>query len=360
MGDYTFSELTDVVLTLGECFGNAAAAVKCYKDKFPNRNIPDAKTFLSTERRLRETGSLQVKNRDAGRPRNARTVDVEEEILDIVMEDPTISTRRLGLRMDISHQSALRVLHEQQLHPFHYRKTQELLPEDMPIRVDFCELLLERTQNAPNFLSKILFTDEATFTRQGMFNSRNMHFWAEENPNATIQTHFQHTFKINVWAATLGNQFVGYHIFPGNLNGDMYYDFLENTLHEILGNISLRRRRNMFFMHDGATPHYTRTCRTWLHNHYPNRWIGRGADAPIKWPARSPDLTPLDFTVWSYLKSRVYNTQIDTIEQLREKIDQEFTMLQNDEGILQGIQRSLKKRLRLCIRENGGHFEQFL
>lgn len=190
MGDYTFSELTDVVLTLGECFGNAAAAVKCYKDKFPNRNIPDAKTFLSTERRLRETGSLQVKNRDAGRPRNARTVDVEEEILDIVMEDPTISTRRLGLRMDISHQSALRVLHEQQLHPFHYRKTQELLPEDMPIRVDFCELLLERTQNAPNFLSKILFTDEATFTRQGMFNSRNMHFWAEENPNATIQIHF--------------------------------------------------------------------------------------------------------------------------------------------------------------------------
>jgi len=63
-----------------------------------------------------------VKNRDAGRTRTARNVDVEEEILYTVLEDPTVSTRRLGLIMNISHQSTLRVLHEQQLHPFHYRQ----------------------------------------------------------------------------------------------------------------------------------------------------------------------------------------------------------------------------------------------
>jgi len=41
---------------------------------------------------------------------------------------------------------------------------------------------------------------------------------------------------------------------------------------------------------------------------YPERWIGRrGA---IKWPPRSPDLTPLDYFMWGYLKERVYKTKI--------------------------------------------------
>lgn len=360
MARYSNSEMTDILLVLGECSGNAAAAVRRYREKYPNRNIPNARTFVSTERRLRETGCLQRRNTDAGRRREARNVRVEQQILDAVINDPTISTRRLGLRTNISHQSVLRVLHEQQLHPYHYRQVQELLPDDMPLRVDFCEVLQNKVQTAPNFLSNILFTDEATFTRQGMFNSRNMHFWAEENPRATMETHFQHTFKINVWAATLGNSFIGYHIFPGNLNGNMYYNFLDNILHDILEDIPLQIRRNMFFMHDGATPHYTRICRRWLHEHFPDRWIGRGADAPIHWPARSCDLNPMDFTVWSYLKSKVYNTPINTVNELRDKIEQVFTDLQNDPVTLNGLMRSLNKRIRLCIQQNGGHFEQLL
>jgi len=31
---------------------------------------------------------------------------------------------------------------------------------------------------------------------------------------------------------------------------------------------------------------------------YPNRWIGRGE--PQNWPARSPDLTPLEFFLWKH------------------------------------------------------------
>ena len=34
---------------------------------------------------------------------------------------------------------------------------------------------------------------------------------------------------------------------------------------------------------------------------YPNRWFGRGG--PISWPARSPDMTPLDFYLWGHLKN---------------------------------------------------------
>ncbi|KYQ46369.1 hypothetical protein ALC60_14791, partial [Trachymyrmex zeteki] len=54
---------------------------------------------------------------------------------------------------------------------------------------------------------------------------------------------------------------------------------------------------------------------------FPQRWIGRrGA---IEWPPRSPDLTPLDFFLWGHLKSVVYKTPPENINDLRQRIVQE-------------------------------------
>lgn len=48
--------------------------------------------------------------------------------------------------------------------------------------------------------TKILFTDEAIFTRDGITNNRNSHVWSprEENPHAIIETHFQNRFLVNI------------------------------------------------------------------------------------------------------------------------------------------------------------------
>jgi hypothetical protein len=37
---------------------------------------------------------------------------------------------------------------------------------------------------------------------------------------------------------------------------------------------------------------------------FPGQWIGRAV--PIAWPPRSPDLTPLDFFLWGFVKDRVF------------------------------------------------------
>ncbi|KAJ4437533.1 hypothetical protein ANN_17678 [Periplaneta americana] len=39
-------------------------------------------------------------------------------------------------------------------------------------------------------------------------------------------------------------------------------------------------------------------------NKFSGRWIGRGG--PTSWPPRSPDLTPLYFFLWRFLKDKVY------------------------------------------------------
>ncbi|KAG8285316.1 hypothetical protein J6590_082730 [Homalodisca vitripennis] len=42
------------------------------------------------------------------------------------------------------------------------------------------------------------------------------------------------------------------------------------------------RERNVFFMQDGAPPHYLTDVRDFLNDRFPGQWIGR--DAPIAWP----------------------------------------------------------------------------
>jgi hypothetical protein len=70
--------------------------------------------------------------------------------------------------------------------------------------------ILKECQHAdnPNFLDRVIFTDESCFTRNGVFNSRNYHVWAGENPNATRPRAFQHRFSINLWAGILGDRIV--------------------------------------------------------------------------------------------------------------------------------------------------------
>jgi len=65
-------------------------------------------------------------------------------------------------------------------------------------------------------------------------------------------------------------------------------------------NVPLEIRINMYFQHDGAPAHASRNVQNLLSITFPNRWIGHGRS--WNWPARSPNLTPLDFFFGDILK----------------------------------------------------------
>jgi len=64
----------------------------------------------------------------------------------------------------------------------------------------------------------------------------------------------------------------------------------------------------VIFMQDGAPPHFNCFVTDVLNERFPDAWIGR--DGPIPWPPRSPDLSPLDFFLWRYIKNTVYAEKI--------------------------------------------------
>ena len=70
---------------------------------------------------------------------------------------------------------------------------------------------------------------------------------------------------------------------------------------------------DVIFQQDGAPPHWGLRMRASLDQHLPGQWIGRGGPTP--WPARSPDMTPLDF-FGGYVKECVYQTPVYDIEEL--------------------------------------------
>jgi len=53
-----------------------------------------------------------------------------------------------------------------------------------------------------------LFTDEAMFTRDGIFNFNNVRIWARPNPHAIREARHQNTFSVNIWAVIVGDRLI--------------------------------------------------------------------------------------------------------------------------------------------------------
>jgi len=87
-----------------------------------------------------------------------------------------------------------------------------------------------------------------------------------------------------------------------------------------------------------------------------NRVISRFGDIP--WPPRSPDLSVCDFFLWGYLKNRVYTTRPRTMDELKQRIQEEIRGIPTE--MLQQAMGNLKGRLKECIRTGGRHLQDVI
>lgn len=358
--EYTISEQVDMLLVLGFCEGNCLRSVRVYHEKYPNRRTPNHKTFQRIEFRLRETGTLKQNKSNCGRNRNAITPEQEEHVLHMFEDNPAISSRRVSRQLGLPKSTVNRLTREQQLRPYHVQLVQELFPVDEVARSAFCIRIRELRRTDLEFSKRILFTDESCFTRRGITNIHNDHIYSDDNPYAIKEKHFQREFKVNIWIGLINETLVGPFNLPERLDGNTYTAFLREHLPGLLEDVPLIVRNRMWFMHDGAPPHFAQIARQHLHEAYPERWIGRGRDAPVPWPPRSPDLNPCDYFLWGYLKNKVYSVPINTAEQLWERILWAANNVRQNVESLRKTHFNFLRRINACINANGGHFEHTL
>lgn len=359
---YTIEERVEMVFIYAaenRCFTRAAAV---FNERYPGKNVRH-KYIRELVAKFQETGSVANKKRNEPYLLNeARQI----QVLGQFAISPTMSLRKAAEETGLSRESVRKVLKLHKFHPYKLQITQELGDDDPDRRIEFCEIMTNRIIGQPQLIKNICFSDECTFYLNGKVNKQNCRYWSDINPHAIREGHTQYPQKINVWAGILGNAIIGPLFINENLNGEIYGELLDRgieplIIHEVEnqrdvdGNLALDEQL-LHFQQDGAPPHYVRPVREWLDNHYPEQWIGRRG--PIEWPPRSPDLTPLDFFLWGHLKSVVFKTQPDSIEDLQQRIIQECRAISPE--TFQKVREQFELRLYMCLEKNGNHFEQFI
>lgn len=179
------------------------------------------------------------------------------------------------------------------------------------------------------------------------------------NPHLGRETSHQYRFAVNVWAGIHRNSIIGPVFIDGNLNAEKFLELLNGPVSEYMDELSVNAYRQMWYQLDEAPAHSVVPARERLSEMFGQQWIGRYG--PTRWPARSPDLTPLDFFLWGHIKNEVYSTAVDTVEDLKDRIILSFNKLKQmaaNGNLLSDVRNNLLRRCNLCIRIHGGHIEK--
>lgn len=184
------------------------------------------------------------------------------------------------------------------LHP--YKKVVELaLSDDQKIKKQFANWV--RTNFRKEKALKILFLDEKLFDIDGIYNSQKERVWAVDRADADkrggIERKRKFPQKVMVWLGVCSKGIMPLVIFD---EGAVHHAYcIEKALP-----VALRHGNKVFgndwiFQQDGAKPYQHYLTQQWYRDNFPS-FIGKD-----RWPANSPDLNPLDYSIWDELANAI-------------------------------------------------------
>lgn len=344
----------ELVLICGDHYRSTREAAEIFNGRHPGRNVCFT-AVAKVLKKFKNTGS--VENRYIKTPHTRPVTSKEENVYNVVLnvtETPRVSTRVISDNTEVTKTSVRRILKKNNFRPYKPKFVQVLRDRDYDARFDFCAWYQGMLEENRNFSRNVLFSDEATFSSNGVVSSQNCRWWADHNPNFIIEAKDQYSFKVNVWCGILNDRLVGPFFFRQNLNSERYLTFLKTEISSFVDNLPLRQSISLFFQQDGASIHSTRAVQRWLNNEFDGQWIGRYSNNP--WPARSPDLTPCDFFLWGYLKNNVFKQRpFRNVEHLEMCIRN--CAAQVDGAMLRNVRKEMFSRTVKCMEREGGHVE---
>lgn len=358
MPRFTQNELTEMVRLYYTHDGNARRTAAACEQVF-NRRVHH-QAILRTVRRFARTGRVDVR-RPPGRPSAVRSFNFDLDVLLYQRENPHSSERQTARVVGCGKTTVHRVLHTYGMRPFRSHVVHGQREGDKERRLLFLAHMEALREQVPHLATALLWTDESTFTNNGLFNRWNFRTWADENPRLSYSTRHQVRFTVNVWCGLVGNHLIGPHFLTGgSLNGERYLQFLQEVLPELLEDVPLATRQAMWFQHDGCPAHNARAVTRHLDARFRSRWIGNRS--LISWPARSPDLTPLDYFLWGYLKNKVYDASLPPIAsaaELQQRIIDACESV-SPASTFEAVTTEWDRRAAACLEDDGGPFERLL
>lgn len=306
-----------------------------------------------TLKRYNESGSTN-KRYGGGRAITATSPSNVKKVRERLRRNPHRSARKMSRELQISERSVRRIL-KNKIHMFPYKiqKVHELTSKKKATRLERVKSLKRR--HVRGELNNLVFSDEKLFTIQQFVNKQNDRVWATSrssiNSDYFRATRTQGAASVMVWAAISATGRTPLVFVPSGVkvNAQMY---LNNILIESLKPWADDHYggRSWVFQQDSAPAHKARIVQTWLRENVPD-FI-----STQDWPPYSPDLNPLDFSVWSILESKVSTVRHASIKSLKATLIREWNRI--PQNVLRDCVAAFSKRLAMVVKARGGYIEQ--
>ena len=189
----------------------------------------------------------------------------------------------------------------------------------------------------------VIFSDESRFSLD--FADRRKRVWRRKNERHARCCVAEHDRfgggSVMVWGAISWNSKSNLVFIDGNLNAQRYCN---EVLRPHVFPYVRRLGNNALFQQDNARCHVARVCTALLTANNINT---------LDWPARSPDLSPIEH-LWDILGRRARaNHDVTSIRAMKRALQIEWQAIPQVQ--IKTLIRSMRKRCTACIRAQGGH-----
>ncbi|UYV79775.1 hypothetical protein LAZ67_18000608 [Cordylochernes scorpioides] len=218
----------------------------------------------------------------------------------------------------------------------------ELKVDDFEKRQEFLAWVFLQIDIDENWLSNVLWTDEAHFSLNGEVNTQNSRIWATENPRIFTEMPL-YQVRVTVWCGFTSSFVIG--------------SFFFEEINERTFKTDRQALSETTFMQDGGPPHISRGAKQLLKDTF-GEYCVISRHFIHQWLSRSPDLMPCDFWLWGYIELCVYRCWPTTFAMLKASIRWHVSSISTD--MLFNAFQSAIYRLQAVFENEGRHIEQGL
>jgi [histone H3]-lysine36 N-dimethyltransferase SETMAR len=285
-----------------------------------------------------------------GRPVSVVTEENIDLVRDIIEEDPHATYDDIAKESELSHWSINVIIHE---HLKLEKISSRWVPHDLTDqqkrnRVNFCRENLAKFRTNSWRLCNIVTGDETfIYLRQIGRKQSNARWTAQgESPGTVVRRSiYEPKVLFSIFFKSTGPLLV--HAVDKGIKIDRFY-YRDNCLKQVVREIKKQRpktgTRGVKLLHDGASPHDNQEVRDYLKEE------GVGL---IPHPAYSPDLSPCDYWLNDYIKSRLEDQKDE--KSLFKAVSKIVNNIPKEE--YKKTFDKLIERMQLCIDNNGEYFD---
>ena len=335
------------IISLFQAGLSASDILKQMKNENINRMF-----IYRTIKRFKDTQSVNDRPR-SGRPKSARTPKLKNNVQCRIRRNPRRSIRKLARDFSVNHETMRNLVRKDLGLKSYKRKAVHHLSEPLRVkRLERSKKLLCRV--GPETQESILFSDEKIFTIEEVTNLQNDRILAKTPQSISEKNRLidrvQKPLSVMVWAGVSANSRTNLVFVPQGvkINAQTYLELILEPEIQHAG-YKLFKNRPWLFQQDSAPAHSANLTQNWLRT--------KNIDFIDKneWPPSSPDLNPLDYSIWANLEARACPVPHKSLSSLKAALKREWDKMPQEE--LRHSVLSFRKRLQSVVDKKGGYIE---